>query len=109
MTTDSAVTPSPPRLYDAARRIAYDKPRWRGWMHLVAFEAALVLGTLIVVTAHGAWEHADAAIYGGSVAGLFGASALYHRGHWQPKASALLQRLDHTMIILLIAGSATPP
>jgi hemolysin III len=49
-----------------------------------------------------------AAIYTGSVSALFGTSALYHRGNWSPKWSRRLQRLDHTMIFLLIAGTATP-
>lgn len=98
-----------PVLHDVARGISYVKPRWRGWMHLVAFECALVLGTIIVLKAHGAWQTADAAIYAGTVAGLFGTSALYHRGRWAATASAWLQRLDHVMIVLLIAGSATTP
>jgi hemolysin III len=99
---------SPP-LYDVARGIAYAKPRWRGWMHLIAFECSLILGTIIVVAAQGLAQTADAAVYAGSVAGLFGASALYHRGRWGVTASARLQRLDHVMIVVLIAGSATTP
>jgi len=99
----------PPALYDVARGLAYARPRWRGWMHLVAFECSLVLGTIIVVTANGPWQTADAAIYGGTVAGLFGVSALYHRGRWDAKASGRLQRADHVMIVMLIAGSATTP
>jgi hemolysin III len=42
------------------------------------------------------------------VSGLLGTSALYHRGNWGPVAHRLLQRLDHVMIFLLIAGTATP-
>lgn len=103
-----ALSPTGSTLYDVARGVAYDKPRLRGWLHLASFEIALVLGTIIIVTSHGAWEIADATIYGVAVAGLFGASALYHRGRWGPRASARLQRLDHLMIVLLIAGSATP-
>ncbi|MDT4932687.1 MAG: hemolysin, partial [Pseudonocardiales bacterium] len=38
----------------------------------------------------------------------FGASALYHRGNWGQCWMARLQRLDHTMIFVLIAGTATP-
>lgn len=40
-------------------------------------------------------------------AGLFGVSAVYHRGGWGAQAAQLLQRLDHTMIVMMIAGSAT--
>lgn len=102
------VTVGPP-LRDVARGITYSKPRWRGWMHLVAFECALVLGTIVISTARGTWQTIDASIYAGSVAALFGISALYHRGHWRAGTSARLQRLDHIAIVLLIAGSATTP
>jgi hemolysin III len=104
-----ALSRSAARLYDADRGVAYQKPRWRGWMHLVAFECALVLGTVIVVSARGPARTVDASIYAVAVAALFGTSALYHRGHWGPRATARLQRADHLMIVLLIAGSATPP
>jgi hemolysin III len=95
-------------LYDASRGLHYDKPRWRGWAHLVTFEIALVVGTLVIVHARGAVHTTVAVIYAAAVAGLFGTSALYHRGKWGPEASARLQRLDHLMIIYLIAGTATP-
>jgi hemolysin III len=94
--------------YDAFRDLYYPKPRMRGWAHLICFEIALVVGTLMIVDAHGARETSVAAIYAAAVAGLFGASALYHRGKWSPPVSRRLQRLDHLMIILLIAGTATP-
>jgi len=97
------------RLYDGQRQVHYDKPRLRGWLHLVGFEVALVLGTLLVVANHSAGRRTVAAIYAATVAGMLGASALYHRGRWGPKAAARLQRVDHLMIFLVIAGSATPP
>jgi hemolysin III len=78
-------------------------------MHLICFEAALVLGTLLIVTAQGTRETAVAAVYASTVVGMFGASALYHRGRWSPAVSARLQRLDHMMIFLVIAGTATAP
>jgi hemolysin III len=104
-------TATPPRLsYDAKRELHYAKPVWRGWMHLVAFEISLVVGTLLVAQAqaHGLTRAVSAGIYAGSVSGLLGTSALYHRGNWGPVAHRLLQRLDHVMIFLLIAGTATP-
>jgi hemolysin III len=96
-------------LFDARRGTHYDKPRWRGWLHLVCFEAALVVGTLVIVAAQGALQTSVASIYAATVAGMFGASALYHRGSWRPRMRAWLQRLDHLMIFLVIAGTATAP
>jgi len=96
-------------LYDARRDVHYPKPVLRGWLHLVWFEASIVLGTLLVATiAHGALELTAAAIYTAAMVGLFGVSAVYHLGHWQPATRRVLQRLDHAMIFLLIAGTATP-
>ncbi len=111
MRVSGSVTSPPPGQglhYDASRGLHYDKPRWRGWQHLVTFEVALVVGTLVIVHARGATHTTVAAIYASAVACLFGTSALYHRGRWQPGASLRLQRLDHLMIIFLIAGTATP-
>ena len=96
-------------MYDAGRDLHYPKPVLRGWLHLVWFEASIVLGTLLVATiAHGALELTAAAIYTAAMVGLFGISALYHLGHWQAATRRVLQRLDHAMIFLLIAGTATP-
>jgi hemolysin III len=77
-------------------------------MHLVWFQASLVLGTLLIQHAHGARHVTAAAVFAGSITGLFGASALYHRGSWSPAWTAALQRLDHTMIFVVIAATATP-
>jgi hemolysin III len=39
---------------------------------------------------------------------MFAASALYHRIRWQQTARRRMQRLDHAMIFILIAGTYTP-
>ena len=84
------------------------KPLLRGWLHLVCFEASLVLGTLALARAHGIAPITGMAVFGGSVSAMFGASALYHRGNWTAAWHRRLQRLDHAMIFLLIVGTATP-
>ena len=48
------------------------------------------------------------AIYGATLVLLYTASALYHSWRSTPRVEALLQRLDHSAIFLLIAGSYTP-
>jgi len=107
-----AASPPPPPAagapYDARRGVYYAKPVLRGWLHLVWFGASLVLGTLLVVSAHGTVRITALAIYAASVSAMFGTSALYHRGTWTAAWNRRLQRLDHTMIFLLIAGTATP-
>ncbi len=102
-------SPSPAAaLYDARRRIYYAKPVLRGWLHQLWFGASLVAGPLLLTLAHGASRVAALAVYTASVTGLFGISALYHRGTWTLAWSQRLQRLDHAMIFFLIAGTATP-
>ena len=95
-------------LYDARRDVHYAKPVWRGWLHVVWFGASLIACPLLVARANGAWPRIALAVYALSVIGLFGVSALYHRGRWRPAWNRRLQRLDHLMIFLLIAGTATP-
>jgi len=103
-----AAPASPPAgaLYDSRRGVYYVKPVLRGWLHLLWFEASLVLGTLLVARAHGAVRITALAIYAASVSAMFGISALYHRGNWSAAWNRRLQRLDHAMIFLLIAGTA---
>src|SRR6478735_6067884 len=84
------------------------KPRLRGVFHELGFYAALGLGAALVVTAHGERPRVAAAVFAGSVAFCFGASALYHRPTWTPAVRARLARLDHAGVYLLIAGSYTP-
>jgi len=83
------------------------RPLLRGLLHLGAFAVALALGVTLVLVA--GWRDGPAfAVYGLAVAGLFGVSALYHRGRWAPAARVRLQRADHSMIFVLIAGTYTP-
>lgn len=84
------------------------KPTWRGRIHLGAFVLSLPAGLALVLYSHGVSAHVAAALFALSLAGLFGTSATYHTGNWTPKIRARLQRLDHAMIFVLIAGSYTP-
>src|SRR6187551_3718252 len=81
------------------------KPHLRGWLHAGTFPVALVAGIVLVVLADGPRETIASAIYATSAALLFGVSAIYHRGHWSPRAEKRLKRLDHSNIFLIIAGT----
>ena len=69
---------------------------------------SLVVGTLLIVGADGARRHTAAAVFAGSVAACFGASALYHRVSWSPRPARWMRRVDHAGVYLLIAGTYTP-
>jgi hemolysin III len=76
-------------------------------MHLLWFEVSLVIGTVLLLRVS-ADHRAVTAVYVAAVSGLFGTSASYHRGNWSPRTRSMFERLDHAMIFVLIAGSATP-
>ncbi len=88
--------------------VAAVKPRLRGVLHQAAFAISLVTGTAIIILAEGARATTAATVYAVSVALLFGTSAAYHRGTWSPRAAGVMERLDHSMIFVLIAGTYTP-
>jgi hemolysin III len=84
------------------------KPRLRGVFHQWAFFVSLVAGAVLVAAAPTGRAAAVGAIYATALAGMFGASALYHRVSWRPALLPWFRRLDHSMIFVLIAGTSTP-
>jgi len=85
-----------------------DRPRLRGVLHQAAFVVAVALAPLLIVGADGGRRRLAAAVFGGSVAACFGASALYHRVTWTPGVRLWMRRIDHAGVYLLIAGTYTP-
>jgi hemolysin III len=84
-------------------------PRLRGVFHQYAFFAAVVAGVVLVVLADGYLERFAVWVYAVALAGMLGASALYHRFPWRSAAARLrARRLDHAMIFVFIAGTYTP-
>ncbi|MEG3614489.1 PAQR family membrane homeostasis protein TrhA [Isoptericola haloaureus] len=88
-----------------ARRL---KPKLRGWIHAVTTPLALAASIVLVVLAEPVAGKVAAAIFGLSALMLFGTSAVYHRGTWSPRVEAVLRRMDHANIFLIIAGTYTP-
>ena len=83
-------------------------PRLRGVLHQWAFAVFAGAGVTLFVTAATPRAKVAALVYAVCVSGLFGVSALYHRVRWSPRARRWMQRLDHSMIFVFIAGSYTP-
>ncbi|MBV9025057.1 MAG: hemolysin III family protein [Streptomycetaceae bacterium] len=84
------------------------KPKLRGWLHAGMFPAALFAGVVLTALADSPRGRIACAVYTLSACLLFGVSALYHRGNWSPSTTAVLRRLDHANIFLIIAGTYTP-
>jgi hemolysin III len=84
------------------------KPRLRGVVHEIGFYVALAGGAALVASAEPGRARVAALVFSACVALCFGASALYHRPTWTPRARAWLALVDHAGIYLLIAGTYTP-
>ena len=84
------------------------RPRLRGVSHQYAFFLSLVAGTALVASASGGREFVATGVFAGTLATMFGVSALYHTITWRPPIRRWMRRLDHAAIYLLIAGTYTP-
>lgn len=82
------------------------RPYLRGWSHLIAAIAAIVLCPIVIVTATD--HRGSIALYAAAVIGLFAISGSYHRIFWGTRVHGLFRRLDHAMIFLVIAATYTP-
>jgi hemolysin III len=69
--------------------------------------AGLIVLLVTAISYGNVWHVISAAIYGSSLILLYLASALYHLFS-SPGIKKFLQKLDHTMIYVLIAGTYTP-
>jgi hemolysin III len=80
-----------------------------GLTHLGGAIAALIGQIVLLVLASSGLEKLiSTLVYGLSLVGLFSASAAYHLVNAGPKVTAVLRKLDHSAIYLLIAGTYTP-
>jgi hemolysin III len=100
--------PNIPLIDASASAPAELKPTWRGWVHAATFPVTIVAGVVLILLADGPWAKGASAVFTLTSMLLFGTSALYHRGNWQPRTKVLLKRMDHANIFLLIAGTYTP-
>jgi len=81
----------------------------RGFLHGTAAVVSLIGAVLITVFAVGGFgQRLSLLIFGLSLVGLYTVSAVYHSIPWQVVWKQRMQRLDHTMIHVLVAGTFTP-
>lgn len=84
------------------------RPAWRGLMHGWAFLLCIPGGVFLILYADRPAARVATAIYVGTLLLAFGTSAAYHRLAHSYRARVIMQRLDHSMIYLLIAGTYAP-
>lgn len=86
-----------------------NKPRLRGVSHQIGSVVALLATAFVMLRVCRTPRQALAMlVFGGSLTLLLGISATYHRINWKPGPRAVLRRLDHAAIFVLIAGGWTP-
>ncbi|MEU8844286.1 hemolysin III family protein [Streptomyces roseus] len=84
------------------------KPKLRGWLHAAMVPASLAAGIVLICLAGTPQATVASTVYAVTAWMLFGTSAVYHLGTWGPLGEAVLRRLDHANIFLIIAGTCTP-
>ena len=84
------------------------RPLLRGRLHQLAAVAALVGLVVLVRSAETTAATVAAWIYGLTGILLYATSSSYHVFARSPRARRIMQRADHSMIYVLIAGSFTP-
>ena len=101
----SAAERRPPIIADSVLA----RPLLRGWSHVLAFASVGVSGLLLLAVTDASRTHRlSIAVYLIGVLGMFGVSALYHRGRWTEREMGWWRRLDHSTIFVAIAGTYTP-
>jgi hemolysin III len=86
------------------------KPILRGWIHAAYTPLVLAAVIVLVVLSPTGISTAAAVVFAFTALGLFGTSAVYHigNGRMAQRVTAVLQRIDHANIFLIIAGTYTP-
>ena len=81
----------------------------RGFLHGTAALASFAgLIVLIVRTSSDLLRMFTMIVFAGSMVALFTTSSLYHSVPWRERWKKRMQRFDHSMIFLLVAGTYTP-
>lgn len=81
------------------------RPALRGQFHLLMALVSPAALLVLVLIADSAREYVGGAIFGASLLLLFSTSSVYHL---MERGQAVLQRIDRSMIFVLIAGTYTP-
>lgn len=85
-----------------------DRPRLRGRLHLLAFVASVLGLVWLVRVADTTRAQVAAWVYGVAACLLYLSSASYHVFARTARTRRVLQRVDHSMIYVLIAATFTP-
>jgi hemolysin III len=88
--------------------LAAPRPALRGVLHLAAALTAVAGTVLLMLFADKPTGYVGGAIFATTLILLYGTSASYHQVRWRSSWRQVVQRIDHSMIFVLIAGTYTP-
>lgn len=80
----------------------------RGFLHGAAAVAAFIGAIFLVMRIPSLGGKLAATVFGVGMVALYTTSSLYHSIPWQEIWNKRMQRLDHSMIFVLISGTYTP-
>ncbi|MDH3293146.1 MAG: hemolysin III family protein [Acidimicrobiia bacterium] len=80
----------------------------RGFLHGGAAVASIVGTVFLLLRAPTAAARVAVVVFGLGLLGLYTTSSLYHSVPWSHRWKSRMQRLDHSMIFVLIAASYSP-
>lgn len=80
----------------------------RGYSHLIAALAAPFALLALLMIADSPRAYVGASLFGASLILLFSTSAGYHLLPWPPRVRLYVQRVDHSMIFVAVAGMYVP-
>ncbi len=107
--TDGGETPADQAVavVSVADRL-HGKPRHRGRLHQTWVYVSIPAGVILVLHARGTAGQFAAAVFATAFTCMYLSSAGHHRGAWRLGGIRSIQRIDHSMIYVMIAASYTP-
>jgi len=86
------------------------KPKLRGWLHAATTPTVLAAAIVLAILAPTVRSRVAVIVFGFTALLMFGTSAVYHisNGRISKAITAVLKRVDHANIFLIIAGTYTP-
>jgi hemolysin III len=83
------------------------RPSFRGVLHRWTAPTFVVLTLVLLLRAHTWGDRLACLVYGLAVTAMLGVSAVYHSGRISAATARKLKRVDHSTILLAIAGTYT--
>ena len=80
----------------------------RGFLHGTAAVASVIGAVVLCVRCESTDHRLALLVFAASLFALYTASSLYHSFPWRREWKLRMQRLDHAMIYVLVAGTYTP-